>query len=226
MREPEPAKKELRTAGQPQQPTQIEPICPLGDASLISRDETKRGSDAVNRPSLRSILSKKPAELFLGTGAEADHDVRGVLLVEHSEQLIVLNRQSEHRRDVAAFCRDGEAFRTGPGQQSLPGAFVRQNPKRLPGLEGWGGEQLPEITKTRNSPELASPQDTPEQNHEAAVRQDQISRQDGAAIIGVELKSLEACSRGSNEKAALFRHQGYRFGRCAVEEMNPENLFE
>jgi hypothetical protein len=81
-----------------------------------------------------------------------------------------------------------------------------------------------QIFETRNALDAFASQQAPQDNHQPAVSNHQISRQHGAPIHLVFAQSRETGPGRSDEKSSALKHRRYRFIHVASEETDAKNL--
>src|SRR6266542_4931001 len=164
-------------------------------------------------------------ELFLRAAANRDHHMCRAILFHQREKISVFDFQSVPRRDVTIFHLDWQSFAPQPINQFSSRAFVRQDPENLSGpLAFQFAEQMLQIFETGNALEVFALQQAPQEDHQPAVSNRQISSEHGAPIPLIFAQSRETGSRRSDEKSSVLKHRRERFINIAVEEANAENL--
>src|SRR6266581_3775627 len=81
-----------------------------------------------------------------------------------------------------------------------------------------------QIFEPRNALDAFASQQAPQENHQTAVSNHQISRQHGAPIHLVFAQSRETGPGRSDEKSSALKHRRYRFIHVATEETDAKNL--
>ena len=165
------------------------------------------------------------SELFLRSTPDRDQNMRRVAFLDERQKVSIFDFQSVLRRDQAIADLDGKSFPARPIQQFLLRAFAGQDPEdlRIP-FAFQLCEQLPQISKTGNAANPSTSQQLPSENHQTAVSNRQVCRQDCAAIRFVFAQSCETCPGRRNQKTALCKHPLNCFIDLSIKKTDAENL--
>src|SRR4029077_10374234 len=178
----------------------------------------------MDRRPIRRIFAQIKTKLLLCAAAYGYHDVLRTMLFNKRKKISIFDIRTVRRRDITVLPTNQKGFAARLINERLARAFVWKNPKNFSPLTVQLAEKMFQIFETGNALDALTSQQAPYDDHQTAVSNRHIGRNNCAPIPLVFAQSRETGSRRSYEKSSILKHRRDRFIDIAVEEPEAENL--
>jgi exosortase len=179
----------------------------------------------MDRRSIGEPFTQIMSKFLLRPSAYRDHDVRRAMLLNQRKKMLIVDLQAVPRRATAEVNLDLEPFVERPIEQFSFCAFSWQDPENFCVPFAFQlSNQVFHVPEAGNALNAFTFQQTPNENHQTAVSDCQVSCEYSAPVRLVFAQSRKTGPRRSNEKSAVPTHRRDRFIDIATKEPNPENL--
>jgi hypothetical protein len=202
-------------------------VDPYGDADLFAGEEADGGADAVDGRLILELLLEVKAERFLCSSTKAEDDVLGTALVEPVQQFRIIDGFAVKGREVDVVFSNGDAVGLQPGEIALSSSRCGHDPEAAAGLVKLRLlEQHAQVLEAGELGDAITLDEVPEQDHERAVGDGEVSAQQGLAIAKIVAQVLQCRSCGHHHQSAALANLVDRFLGVGNDEAYAKNALK